>query len=71
MEAVVVVEEAAPMPVLIVTIGHSMVIADQIMHIWVSHVEKHVVSAEIKKRMVSPLNIWNESFETILTCNRE
>ena len=70
MEAVVVVE-VAPMPVLIVTIGHSMVIADQIMHIWVNHVEKHVVSADIKKRMVSPLNICNESLETILICNRE
>ena len=69
-EAVVVVE-AALMPVHTATIGRSMVIVDQIMHIWVSHVEKHVVSAEIKKRMVSPLNIWNESFETILICNRE
>ena len=46
-EAVVVVEEAAPMPVLIVTIGHSMVIADQIMHIWVNHVEKRVAFAEV------------------------
>ena len=43
----VVVEEAAPMPVLIATTGHSMVIADRIMHIWVSLVDKHVVCVDI------------------------
>ena len=49
---VVVVVEAAPMPVLIATTGHNMVIADRITRIWVSLVEKHVVCADISRNPI-------------------